>query len=266
MFVPFLSQPHPKKKNSRARKKQYKPLANARINVGESQPVQGYREQAKDIKWRWPWPFSTFLFGSNILAHPHHIHASSTSLFAFLFVFHASIPPPDVCLARLFVIRHSLFVRLIVVRSKPVRVDHVPLLCSTMLFVFCQGFTSSLAILLCLPSNQNIFFCRSFSPSLFPQVHSPYTSTFLRFLFLFPLCFWVHVHFLPPTMSSTTHLSPTHLITFPPCPRHSLLTCLQLTDPAMPFTHDILSVHISTTPLTLCPLAQRTFLSSRNAV
>lgn len=149
MFALSLSQPHPKKKkrlmlgkkNSRARKKQYKPLANARINVGESQPGQGYREQAKDIKWRWPWPLSTFLFGSNTLSYPHRIHASSTSLFTFLFVFHAFIPPLDICLARLFVIRHSLFVPLIVVRSKPVRFDHVPLLCSTMLFVFCQGFS-----------------------------------------------------------------------------------------------------------------------------
>lgn len=203
------------KKNSRARKKQYKPLANARINVGESQPGQGYREQAKDIKWRWPWPLSTSLFGSNTLSHPHHIHASSTSLFTFLFVFHAFIPPLDICLARLFVIRHSLFVRLIVVRSKPVRFDHVPLLCSTMLIVFCQGLPSSLAIILFLPSNQNIFFCRSFSPSLFHQVHSPYTSTFLRFLFspssLLPssrtLSTANHVFHYPPYHLSTAHLT-----------------------------------------------------------
>ncbi|KAI9241251.1 MAG: hypothetical protein BYD32DRAFT_406332 [Podila humilis] len=79
-----------------------------------------------------------------------------------------------------------------------------------------------------------MLFCRSLSISFHCQVHSPYTSTFLRFFCLFPLlCFRAQAQFLPATMSSVTHIA-----TLPSYHRALVIllsTCLQFTIPTMSF-------------------------------
>lgn len=158
----------PEKKNSRARKKQCKPRESARINVGGSQPGQGYREQTK----RYIMPMAMTIFQFSFWFKPPRPSIPHPCLTHLTVRLPSRIPCVYSPTRQLFKRVSLSFVAtlcLFVVRSKPVRFDHLPLLCSTILFIF----PPRLSFVSCHPSPLTIkpkyvvFVDLSLSPSLF---------------------------------------------------------------------------------------------------